>query len=186
MDYSSGNYYHIFNRGVEKRIIFNDDNDYIALLKRIQNYLPEYPISLIAYCLMPTHYHMLIFTEKDNSPGRFIQRLFNSFTQGYNLYHNRSGTLFEGRVKKKLILENKYLFQIVRYIHLNPVHAGLVRNPEDWIYSNYREFIGLRKGKLFDKEFLTDQFGSFLEYKDFVEGEVNIEMEEKIKKYYLE
>ena len=129
---------------------------------------------------------MLIFAKQDGAPAQFIQRVFNSYTQAFNLQQERSGTLFEGRAKSKLISENEYLFQITRYIHLNPVRAGLVSKPEDWIFSNYREFIGMRKGILFDKEFLETQFGSPQEYRSFVETEIPSGIERQLGKYYFD
>ena len=186
MKHIAGHYYHIYNRGVEKRNIFCRDENYLFLLRRIKKYLPFYPISLIAYCLMPNHYHMLLYEKEGGAIGKFIQHLFNSYTQAFNLQEGRSGTLFEGRAKSKLIFENDYLFQITRYIHLNPVRAGLVVNPEDWAFSNYREFIGTRNGLLFDAEFLETQFGSPEEYRSFVETEIPLEIERRLGKYYLD
>jgi putative transposase len=186
MKHIAGHFYHIYNRGVEKHNIFIREENYLFLLRRIEKYLPFYPISLIAYCLMPNHYHMLIFAMQDGAPGQFIQRLFNSYTQAFNVQQGRRGTLFEGRVKSKMIFENEYLFQIVRYIHLNPVDAGLVAKPEDWAFSNYREFIRTRKGKLFNAEFLETQFGSPEEYRSFVEAGIPIEIERRLRKYFFD
>jgi putative transposase len=135
---------------------------------------------------MPNHYHMLVFANRDGSLGVFIQWLFNSYSQAFNMQEKRSGTLFEGRAKSKLIFENEYLFQITRYIHLNPVHAGLVQKPENWAFSNYREFIGMRKSPLFDAEFLDTQFGTPDEYRVFVEGEIPMDTENQIKNYYFD
>ena len=73
-----------------------------------------------------------------------------------------------------------------RYIHLNSVDAGLVKKPEDWIFSNYREFIGMRKAPLFDTEFLETQFGTPDEYRKFVEEGISLEIESRVKKYYFD
>jgi putative transposase len=182
----AGHFYHIYNRGVNKQAIFSREENYHFLVQHMQKYLRLYPISMIAYCLMPNHYHMLLFANHDGSPGLFIQRLFNSYSQAFNMQERRSGTLFEGRSKSKLIFENDYLFQITRYIHLNPVHAGLVQKPEDWAFSNYREFIGMRKSPLFDAEFFETQFGTPDEYRLFVDGETSLNAENLIKKYYFD
>ncbi len=183
MKYFTGHYYHVYNRGSNKQNIFVRNENYHFLVHEIGKYLPIHPISRIAYCLMPNHYHILIYTRQDDAPGQFIQRLFNSYTQAFNLQQGRSGTLFEGRVKSKLTFENQYIFQIARYIHLNPVNAGLVAKPEDWIFSNYREFAGMRQGLRLDKEFLESQFGSHEEYRSFVEAEIHPETERRIRKY---
>jgi len=186
MKHFAGHFYHIYNRGVDKRDIFVHEENYLFLLQRMYKYLPLYSTSLVAYCLMPNHYHMLLFANQDDSPGRFIQRLFNSYSQAFNIQERRSGTLFEGRAKSKLIFENEYLFQITRYIHLNPVRAGLVQKPENWAYSNYREFVGMRKSPFFDVDFFESQFGSPKEYRLFVEDEIHMEIENRVKKYYFD
>jgi putative transposase len=183
MKHISGQYYHIYNRGVERRRIFSSDENYRFLLRRIKEFLPEYAITFIAYCLMPNHYHFLLHPEKDGSIGPFLQRLFNSYTQAFNKQEKRSGTLFEGRAKSVPIDESSYLFHISRYIHLNPVVAGIVKKPEDWSYSNYQEFIGLRQGTLYDAAFVREQFGTPDEYRKFVEQDISMAIERKVAKY---
>ena len=186
MKYIAGQYYHIYNRGVQKRKIFTSDENYRFLLRRAKEFLPKYPITFIAYCLMPNHYHFFIRAEEDGTIGPFLQRLFNSYTQAFNRQENRSGTLFEGRAKSIIIDETGYLFHIARYIHLNPVLAGLVKKPEDWQYSNYREFIGLRKGILYDAAFVREQFETPEEYRKFVEDEIPNQIMRKLEKYMLD
>ena len=87
-------------------------------------------------------------------------------------YKKSSGTLFEGRAKIKLIHQNDYFLQVPRYIHLNPVKAGLVARPEDWPYSNYRDFIGLRNGVLFSPGFVIENYDSPQAYRVFVEEQI--------------
>jgi REP element-mobilizing transposase RayT len=186
MAHFEGHYYHLFNRGVNRQPIFKSSENYRFLLKRITQFLLSFPITLIAYCLMPNHYHFLFYVKNDAGLGPFLQRLFNSCTQAFNRQQNRTGTLFEGRAKSRLVDEINYLFHIVRYIHLNPVSAGLVEKPEDWIFSNYREFIGLRHGPIFDAEFLETQFGTPQDYKAFVEAENPPELEKRLQKYFLD
>ncbi len=186
MRHISGQYYHIYNRGVEKRDIFTFDENYRFLLHRIIEFLPNYPVTFIAYCLMPNHYHFLVRAEEDGGISPFLQRLFNSYTQAFNQQEKRSGTLFEGRAKSALIDENSYLFHIARYIHLNPVRAGLTKRPEDWIYSNYLEFIGLREGTLYEAAFVNEQFGTPQEHHKFVEDAILDEIERKLEKYMFD
>ncbi len=183
MKHISGQYYHIYNRGVEKRKIFTCDENYLFLLRRIKEFLPNYPVTFIAYCLMPNHYHFLVRAEKDNGIGPFLQRLFNSYTQAFNQQEKRSGTLFETRAKSVLIDQNSHLLHIARYIHLNPVRAGLTQHPKDWAYSNYLEFIGCRKGTLYESAFVQEQFGTPEEYRRFVEAEIPDEIERKLENY---
>jgi REP element-mobilizing transposase RayT len=186
MKHIAGGYYHIYNRGVEKRKIFANEENYLFLLRRAREFLPAYAITLFAYCLMPNHYHFLIRTDEDGSIGPFLQRLFNSYTQAFNKQENRSGTLFEGRAQSILIDGSGYLFHICRYIHLNPVLAGLVEKPEDWLYSNYQEFIGLRQGTLSEAVFVKEQFGTSHEYRKFVENYIPHAIERKLAKYMFD
>jgi len=186
MKHIPGQYYHIHNRGVEKRRIFACDENYHFLLRRINEFLPDYPVTFLAYCLMPNHYHFLVRAEADNGVGPFLQRLFNSYTQAFNKQEKRSGTLFESRAKSILIDSKRYLLHIARYIHLNPVRAGLAQRPEDWAYSNYAEFVGLRKGTLYGSAFVQEQFGTPQEYRKFVETAIPNEIERKVKKYKMD
>jgi REP-associated tyrosine transposase len=186
MKHISGQYYHIYNRGVEKRAIFACEENYRFLLRRIKEFLPDYSVTIIAYCLMPNHYHFLVRADEDGGISPFLQRLFNSYTQAFNQQEKRSGALFEGRAKSVLIDKNSYLFHIARYIHLNPVRAGLTKRPEDWVYSNYLEFIGLRKDPLYDDSFVYEQFGTPPEYRKFVEDAIPDEIERKLEKYMFD
>jgi len=182
----AGHYYHVYNRGVNREDIFRSEDNYLFLLHRIKRFLPDYALSIIAYCLMPNHYHLLIRVEQDNALSPFVQRIFNSYTQAFNRQQQRSGTLFESRAKSKIINVNSYLIHIARYIHMNPVQAGLVRDPEDWLYSNYREWVGLRAGTLYDPEFVKEMFSSPQEYQSFVRSEIPRSLKDELIEYYFE
>ena len=182
----AGQYYHVVNRGVNRQPIFSDKDNYDFLLRRIRKFLPDYGLTFIAYCLMPNHYHFLIRVEKDDELSPFIQRLFNSYTQAYNRQQKRSGTLFGGRAKSKLVPEDKYLLHLVRYIHLNPVHAGLVENPGDWSYSNYLLWTGQRQGTLYDPDLVIELFSDPVEYEEFVISEIPPNLERRLRKYTFE
>ena len=106
--------------------------NYIFLLRRIKLYLDDYALSMIAYCLMPNHYHFLLRPDDDDVLSQFIQRLFNSYTQSFNRQQGRSGTLFEGRAKSVLVDTNEYIVHLCHYIHLNPITAGLTQQPGNW------------------------------------------------------
>lgn len=98
-----GQYYHVYNRGCNREPIFANDGNYLFLLQRAKRFLADYSLSVIAYCLMPNHYHFLLRPGKDDALSRFIQRLFNSYTQAFNIQQGRRGTLFEGRAKSILV-----------------------------------------------------------------------------------
>ena len=183
--YLAGHYYHIYNRGCNREDIFANTGNYAFLLRRAKSYLTDYALSVIAYCLMPNHYHFLLRPDEDGTLSRFIQRLFNSYTQAFNRQQGRSGTLFEGRAKSVLVDTEEYALHLCRYIHLNPVKAGLVVHPEEWIYSNYLEWTERRRGILVDRTFVQDRFPTADEYEAFVMSELDPALEERLKSYYL-
>lgn len=117
---------------------------------------------------MPNHYHLLVRQDGEQQAGLLPRYVFNSYSKAYNKRYEHSGTLFEGNYKVKPILQSKHLLHLCRYIHGNPVKAGLVADPADWDYSNYLEWIGERDGSLFDPEFVRVNFTSLALYRDFV------------------
>ncbi|WP_420627194.1 transposase [Candidatus Leptofilum sp.] len=164
-----GHYYHLYNRGTHKITIFPEEKNYLYVLGKIKKYLLELQLTLIAYCLMPNHYHFLVRQDGDFDAGLLPQRVFNSYSKAYNKAYAHSGTLFKGRYQAKLVSSNNYLLHLCRYIHANPVKDGLVQNLEEWQFSNYLEWIGERNGKLVDKQFVDDNFPKRSDYLEFVQ-----------------
>jgi putative transposase len=96
---------------------------------------------------MPTHVHFVLKQLSENGISIFIGNLLNSYTRYFNTKHKRKGPLWEGRFKSVLVREQGQLLHLTRYVHLNPVTAGLVDKPEEWAASSYREYIGIVSGK---------------------------------------
>ena len=167
-EYLASHYYHIYNRGVDKAVIFREDENYIFVLRKMKKYSQALDLTMIAYCLMPNHYHFLIRQDGDQPAGLLPQRVFNSYTNAHNKRYGRSGTLFEGPYRVRLVDEETYVRHLCRYIHANPVKDGLVARLEDWPYSNYLEWMGLRSGTLVDRDFVRDYFESPAIYREFV------------------
>ena len=182
----AGHYYHVYNRGCNRERIFANERNYVFLLQRAKTFLPDYSLQVIAYCLMPNHYHFLLRPEEDGVLSSFIQRLFNSYTQAFNKQQNRSGTLFEGRAKSILVDTDAYIIHLCRYVHLNPVQGKLVKYPEDWPYSNYLEWVEQRNGTLIDKDFVRQYFSTAADYEKFVKSQVESSLEEKLRAYYFD
>ncbi len=182
----AGHYYHVYNRGCNRERIFADSVNYEFLLRRAKTLLADYPLRVIAYCLMPNHYHFLFCPEADGTLSRFVQRLFNSYTQAFNKQQDRSGTLFEGRARSVLVDTDEYALHLCRYIHLNPVRAGLVTHPGDWPYSNYLEWLQRRSGALVDATFVQQYFPDGAGYEAFVLSEVDAAVEEGVEALYLD
>ncbi len=169
MKYETGKYYHVYNRGANKANIFLSRENYLFCIQLFSKYAKQYKISIFAYCLMPNHYHLIISQNKDGSISKFIQTVFNSYTQALNTATGRSGTLFQGRVKGIEITTDEYAVRLCRYIHCNPIAANFVGKPEDWEFSDYLEWIGKRSGSLTDFSLRDVYFGSAVEYQKFVE-----------------
>jgi REP element-mobilizing transposase RayT len=124
---------------------------------------------VVAYCLMPNHFHLLV-QPLDDQLSRRMQRLSISYTKAINKRHGRSGALYQGQFQAAHVDRDEYLLYLSRYIHLNPVEAGLVRRPEDWEFSSYREYVGLRQGTLPTPQVVLSQFSSPSAYREFVEA----------------
>jgi putative transposase len=163
-----GNYYHIYNRGLNGEVIFLAKANYVYCLKIIKRNLSRYKVKLIAYCLMPNHYHFLLRQESTIPLMKFINSTFISYVQALNKELKRSGPLFDGRYKHVLVDREEYILHLCRYIHLNSVKAGLVSKPEDWPFSNYLEWINRQSGTLKDETFIKERFPISGEYEEFV------------------
>jgi REP-associated tyrosine transposase len=145
--------YHVMNRGDNRRIIFEKDDDYRLFLDRLANFSEIYNVQIIAYCLMPNHFHLYIKTPEGNL-SRFMQSLSTSFTSIKNQQQKTSGHLFQGRYKA-LIVEDKLYSQILsRYIHLNPIRMEKYHGTSlsvkrkvlrGYKWSSYPAVIGLQK-----------------------------------------
>ncbi len=166
--YLPGQYYHFYNRGAHRVSIFKEPENYIFVLRKMKKYALKYQLTMIAYSLLPNHYHFLTRQDGEYHAGLLPQYVFNSYSKAYNKRYGHSGTLFEDNYKVKPVLKSAHLLHLCRYIHGNPVKDGLVADPADWIYSNYLEWIGERDGTLFDPEFVCANFTSPAAYRDFV------------------
>lgn len=168
LQFAAGCYYHLYNRGANRNIIFLNDDDYAAFLMRLKKSTILHETVVIAYCLMPNHFHLLVRQETEERSGLAVQHACNGYAQLYNRRHQHSGTLFQGRFQRILVDNDEYLRHLCRYIHINPVKDGFAIQPELWPYSNYQEWIGQRHGSLIDHEFVRSLFGSPAAYREFV------------------
>lgn len=186
IQFQQNGHYHIYNRGANKQPIFFSEQDYRYLLKLCKKYKAKYQISILAYCLMPNHYHFLLRQDAELSASLFIRDTFNAYVQGINKKQERSGSLFQGRFQAVQIDKEDYLVHVCRYIHLNPLKAMLVSSVEDWAYSNYLEWIGVRKGNLFDNTFRDHYFTNPEAYRAFIKASADIEKENRLKPYLFD
>jgi REP element-mobilizing transposase RayT len=166
--FAQNHYYHVYNRGAGKGLIFFNSGNYEYCLRLVKRYYRPYGVTVIAYCLMPNHYHFLVRQETDQVLSKFINVLFNAYVQAVNRQQGRKGTLFEGRFRHVWVDREEYLIHLCRYIHMNPVKAKLVSRIEKWPYSNYLEWIGQRAGTLKDETFIRERFPTHEAYQQFV------------------
>jgi len=201
---TSGNYYHIFNRGVEKRKTFTSERDYRRFLETLEHVLidkrkfarktkmpaniNENPkVEVIAFCLMPNHFHLLLRQIGDSGISELLQRLTNSYTKYFNLKYKRTGPLFEGRFKAVLIQNNDQLMHISRYIHLNPVVSGIVNDPRNFEWSSYRVFVGEKQSNFIKQDVIINNFDRRYTYEQFVLDQIDYGKKlEELKHLYLE
>lgn len=171
-------YYHVYNRGANKQNIFLEDSDYVYFLYLIKRHLGKEPVldkyerayrhlysdvSLLAYCLMPNHFHLLILNKEPQG----MEQLLRSVSTGYSMYFNkkykRSGHVFQGVYKASMIESDKYLQHISRYIHLNP------KDYKNYEYSSYRAMVQNWSVEWLDIKELMETFeGDMEDYKKFV------------------
>lgn len=201
--YSDGGMYHVYNRGVEKRIIFEDEQDYKVFLKYLKEYLSppsksptktsflirnqsyvgierqpknyNTQLELLAYCLMPNHFHLLIKAIQGKSLKTFMQSLLTRYSMYFNKKYKRVGSLFQDRYKAVFVNEESYLLHLSRYIHLNPAEytKDLLK-----AYSSYADYLGLRNTEWINSKLILSYFNNKVlpdfvkvnSYKNFVEN----------------
>jgi len=155
----SGAVYHVIARGNEQREVFRDDSDRKIYLRRLAHYRDRFRFRLYAYCLMTNHVHLAV--ETGPVPlSRIVLALHGSYAQKFNQRHQRVGHLFQGRYKALLVQKTSYLLALVRYIHENPVKAGIVREPRLYRWSSDRFYRGERPPEWLDTHGLSELLGA--------------------------
>ena len=132
-------WYHVMNRGGRYEAIFEDKNDYSAFIELLQEAIDIFHIKVAAFCLMQNHYHLLIQTPEGNI-SRSMRHINGVYTQRFNKIHGYDGHLFRGRYKAILIDADSYLMQVMRYIHRNPITAGLSENL-NYAWSSHKAYL---------------------------------------------
>jgi len=153
---------HLMGRGIDRRHIFLDKTDYDDFIDRLARLFPETGTSCYAWSLMPNHFHLLLKTG--SAPiSRVMQRLLTGYVVGFNRRHRRVGHLFQNRYKSILCQEEAYLLELVRYIHLNPLRAGLVSGYDGlahYPYCGHRVILGRQAEDWQDASYVLRSFGN--------------------------
>ena len=180
----AGEYYHVYNRGHNRQNIFFERENYLFFLRQVRKYLIgeaktskvsqtsevyEGYATVVTHCLMPTHFHLTV-RPHDDDLSHHMQLLSISYTKAINERYGRIGALFQGQFQAIHVDRDEYLLHLSRYLHLNPVAAGLVKRPEEWEFSSYRDYIGLRHGTLPAPDIVLSQFPTTDAYREFVES----------------
>jgi REP element-mobilizing transposase RayT len=151
--------YHVMTRGNRRAIIFEDDHDRERFLHILAETAERYGVRCYAYCLMGTHYHLVLITPRGNL-SEVMQHLNGTYARWSNRRHQRGGHVFESRFRAFVIQRESYLRRVARYVVLNPVRAHLVLEPAEWVWSSYRAMIGLTTPPQFlSLDWMTDAFG---------------------------
>lgn len=207
--------YHVFNKSIEGFRIFNHESDFLRFISLLSYYrfanvpvkhsklleLTSYEqveildylvgrgnklVEIVAYCLMPTHFHLILKQLIDNGISKFISQIQNSYSHYFNTKYDRKGPLWQGYFKNVQVVTDAQLLHLTRYIHLNPVIGGLVDNPIKWDFSSYKEY--LRQ----NDKIPVCNFDGLISikpkiYKKFVNNRINYQRElTRIKKIILE
>lgn len=148
---SNSGVYHIMLRGTNKQRIFHDDRDYQTFLEGLRKYRNQSNFALMAYCFMPNHLHLLLRADAGSEPiGKIMRRLGTWYVYRYNRRYERSGPLFEGRYKSEAVEDDAYFLTALRYIHRNPVKAGMVSSPVLYPYSSCAFYLSAQADDLVD------------------------------------
>ncbi|MBN1382037.1 MAG: transposase [Deltaproteobacteria bacterium] len=133
-------WYHVMNRGLNRSKIFSSPHDYQAFIGLLKEASAMWKVRIAAYCLMSNHYHLLLQTPEGNL-SRCMRHINGIYTQRFNRLYKIDGPLFRGRYKSIVIDGDSYLLELVRYIHRNPLHAGIVKRIDDYTWSSHRAYI---------------------------------------------
>jgi len=169
--FAAGNYYHVYNRGVDKKVIFKDDQDYAYFLSLLKKYLtpkqsrrgdhrlyPSYAdeVELVAFCLMPNHFHLFLYQSSDRGVERLLKSVSVSYSMYFNKRHSRMGTLFQQRYRAAHISSIEHFLYLSYYIHLNPADY------RRWNWSSLAYYIGDKQAEWVKPHHVLDSGGEYL------------------------
>lgn len=173
---SESGIYHIMLRGINKQVIFEDEEDNFKFLETLKKYKAISGYKIFAYCLMSNHVHLLLKIEKEDI-DLIIKRIASSYVYWYNWKYKRNGHLFQDRFKSEPVENDEYFLTVVRYIHQNPIKAGICKKPQDYTFSSYNEYV--KKADLVDTEFCLGIIDKeqFLDFNNEYNEDVCLEIE---------
>lgn len=180
--------YHVTARGNDRKRVYFCEADYRKFLQCISEAKKKYAILLHCYVLMSNHYHLIIETPEANL-SRTMHHINSAYTSHINRKRKRSGHLFQGRYKAIVVSKDSYLSELSRYIHLNPVRAGITQKPEEYQYSSYKAYISKGKDDLLNQELVLGLLGGNAvqaksKYRKFVDCAISAEADNPFEDVY--
>ena len=131
--------YHTMIRGVNRQIIFEESSDYLHFLDLAKRFKEDCGIDVLAYCLMDNHAHFVL-KDNTNTLSLFFKKLNTVYAMYYNEKYDHTGHLFQGRFRSEVIKTDAQLMQTIRYVHCNPIKAGICKTPEEYRFSSFRDY----------------------------------------------
>lgn len=151
-------YYHIFNRGTDKRLIFLQNGDLIKFIRLLNKYNKQNLVDILCYVLMPNHFHLMLKQLKDDGISKFMHNLTISYAKFFNAKYQRNGVLFQGTFRDVEIKSDAQFVNLSTYVHINPAKDRDDLNIDEkmklldkYLWSSYQDYIGLRNGILVNK-----------------------------------
>lgn len=209
----NGEYYHIYNQGVDKRQIFKDEEDYFKFLRNLRDFNNEslyeerknfivhqglkelssflagmkQVVETSSYALIPNHYHFILKQIVDEGIPKFMHKLGTSYTNYFNKKYKRSGSLFQGPFKGIHINNNEYLLWLSGYVNGN-IEIHKIAEAKTYKWSSFRHFLGLENNEILnDKKIILSQFRTLEDFKNFVDVVINESRKRKdLERYLLE
>jgi REP element-mobilizing transposase RayT len=154
-----GAFFHCINRGNQREAIYRDDGDYQFMLECLEEVSTRYGAKIHGYCLVPNHFHLLI-QQQENSISTIMRSLTTRYAVQFNQKYRKVGHVFQGRFHGILCDQRRYLLELIRYIHLNPVRAKLVEQPQDWKWSSLTAYLGLARNEWLYQQEVLGLFGT--------------------------
>lgn len=173
-----GAHYHVINRGLEKRNIFSDAQDFSFFLRLCQQAKRLYNFEVYSYCLMNNHYHLFLRTNEGNL-AKIMKYINGIYAQYFNQRYERVGPLFQGRYKSPLVQLDSYAMQLAKYIHLNPVQARLVNYPDEWLWSSFSSYIKQSTDSLLTKDLLLNYYNGIQNLHEYTLTQATLSHEEE-------
>ena len=183
-------WYHVMNRGRRAEAVFLGKKDYIRFLDLLKETVDMWKLRVSAYCLMKNHYHLLVQTP-DANLSRCMRHIDGVYTQRFNRAHHQDGQLFRGRYKSILIDADSYLLELTRYIHRNPIEAGIVKRMEQYPWTSHSGYLSdSKKGEWLHKDFVLSMFSdnrrlAIKRYKEFVSSDLPDEINDILSRKKL-